>query len=163
MFRIFPLSFAILQKKEGEGTDLVCSTKKGGYMLPPGRLTSRLRSRAFAWEYKPLVMGPPLSGCRGAAGRGVLLLAGWLFPFSLQFFACREENGHLLWQKGFFWARQGCVSFDRVLSVSLYQTPLQQKWGLCFVIFHLPSGRLILPFLPRSLGEQLATRCACPL
>lgn len=91
------------------------------------------------------------------------LLAGWLFPFSLQVFACREENGHLLWQKGFFWARQGCVSFDRVLSVSLYQTPLQQKWGLCFVIFHLPSGRLILPFLPRSLGEQLATRCACPL
>ena len=156
MFRIFPLSFAILQKKEGEGTDLVCSIKKGGYLLPPGRLTSRLRSRAFAWEYKPLVMGPPLSGCRGAAGR----MPVSLFPAVL---ACREENGHLLWQKGFFWARQGCVSFDRVLSVSLYQTPLQQKWGLCFVIFHLPSGRLILPFLPRSLGEQLATRCACPL
>lgn len=76
MFRIFPLSFAILQKKEGEGTDLVCSIKKGGYMLPPGRLTSRLRSRAFTWEYKPLVMGPPLSGCRGAAGR----MAVSLFP-----------------------------------------------------------------------------------
>ena len=103
------------------------------------------------WQWVPLCL---------ALG---VLLAGWFFPFSLQFFVCREENGRLLWQKGIIWARQGCVLLSQVLSVSLDQTPFQQKWDLCMVVLHLPSGRLILPFLGRSLAEQLAARCACPL